>query len=184
MTMTSDVQLEAIHIRLDPGGGRLPLRPMLQSVRADISPSAFEKLCRIAVKMADARVPLDLDLLGSELTDGGAIVRARAKKGLLRADIQARIGIASVGPRAIRLTLEQLDAPVWVPTNFVIEHAFEVAAAKPGITRVPGETTAVDVDPETLLNHLDLPSNIQRPGTWTVYPTFQSIGLHYQADGL
>ncbi len=182
--MTSDVQLDAIQIRLDPGNGRFPLTPILQSIRAVLSPTAVEKLCRIAVKLADARAPLDLELLGSELTDGGAIVRARAKKGLLRADIQARIGIASVGPRAVRVTLQQLDAPVWVPANYVLEHAFAIAAARPGITRVDGETNALDIDPEAMLDQFELPALIQRPGAWSVQPTTRSIALHYQSEGV
>jgi hypothetical protein len=181
MGTTLDVHLDEIQIQLEPGSGRLPLKPIVHALRLDLSPSGFEKICRLAIAKADQRVPLDVELLGTELVDGGAIVRARAKKGLLRADVQARIHVTSIDPQSIRVTLQQLDAPVWVPTGFLIEHAFEVAAAKPGIRRVPGELTAVDIQPEAILDHLAIPAYVKRPGVWSVYPTFTSIGLRYQA---
>jgi hypothetical protein len=166
-------------MQLDPGQGKMPFEPLVESIALDLSPEAFLKIVQQGLRMVGPRVPVDIELTSARLIDGGAEIVAKAKKSILKADLRAKLAFQSADGDAIRVRIAELDAPKWVPVDLVLGQAMTMAASKPGLSRVAGDDRAVDVDPAVVLASRGIPAKLAQPGAWTVNPTAASLSVAY-----
>jgi len=177
--MLPDVALSNLHVQLAPGSGALPFTPSIDRFSAGLSAAAFAKIVETGIGMVQSRLPVDVQFVGSRLTDLGAEVTARVKRSVLKAEIRATLELSTPGPDRIRVRFGEIAGPAWVPAGMVIEKAIEKAAARPGVTRAADDPRAVDVDPLVILKTLNLPVALAQPGAWTVTPTPEAINVSF-----
>lgn len=166
--MQPDIQINDLQLRLDPATGRIPFSPLVTSMHVDISQGAFEKAVRAAVVMAGDRVPVDLTLASANLVNGGAEIVARVKRSILKADVKAHLEFTAISDDTIRVRVAKIDAPAWVPTQFVIEQGMGVVAAKAGFARAADDPSALDVKPADVLARRGIPVKLAAPGSWSI----------------
>lgn len=177
--MQSDVQISDVRLRLDPRDGRVPFEPLVERLSLDLSSAAFETILRTGLVLMADRLPVEVALDSARLVDGGAEIVVKVKRSILKADLRVRLAFSVQDPSTIRVRIAELDAPAWVPTQFVLEQALNVAAAKPGFSRVPGDERAVDVNPATVIASRGIPLKLATPGAWSVDPTAQTLSVSY-----
>ena len=182
--MLSDITLSDLHVELAPGTDGLPFTPSLGQFSAGLSAEAFSKIVEAGIEMVKSRLPVDVQFVGSRLTNGGAEVTARVKRSVLKAEIRALLELSSPSANLIRIRFGDIAGPAWVPVGMVIEKAIERATARPGVTRAVDDPRAVDVDPVIILKALNLPLTLAQPGTWSVAPTPEAINVGYSSQGL
>lgn len=179
--MQSDLQITDVRLRLDPRQGRVPFEPLVEQLSLDLSSDAFAKIVQAGLVLMADRLPVEVALGSARLVDGGAEIVAKVKRSILKADLRVRLEFLVHDPSTIRVRIAELDAPAWVPTQFVIENAMNVAAARPGFARVPGDERAVDVNPATVIAGRGIPLKLATPGAWSVKPTAQTLSVGYAA---
>lgn len=178
--MQPDVHISNVRMRLDPRHGRVPFEPLVESLFIELSASAFVKIVEQGVIKAAGRAPVDIELASARLVDGGAEIVTRVKRSILKAELKVSLTFLAHDPRTIRIRIANIDAPAWVPTQFVIDQGMNMAANRPGFSRVSGDDRAVDVNPAEILLSRGIPMKLAEPGMWTVTPTAESIGVGYQ----
>jgi hypothetical protein len=179
--MRTDLEITDVSLRLEPAAGRLPFIPLVESATVRISPSAFEKMVRTALTMVADRVPVELSLSSAGLLDGGAEIVARVKRSILKADVTVRLAFVAVAHDTIRVKVAGIDAPAWVPTQFVIEQGLAVVSNRPGFSRAEGESSAIDVKPAEVLARRGLPVKLAEPGRWSVDPRASQLVVSFAA---
>ena len=60
----TDLAIENLQVRLDPGDGRAPLVPAVTALGLSLSSEAFAKLVRAALGAAAGRLPVEVELTG------------------------------------------------------------------------------------------------------------------------
>lgn len=178
--MQPDVQITNICLCLDPGQGRVPFEPLVESLSVELSSDAFAKIMRQGVRMAAGRAPVDVEIGSARLVTGGAEIVAKVKRSILKADLRARLAFESADGKAIRVRIAELDAPAWVPTAMVLEQAMAMAANRPGFSRVPGDGRAIDVDPAAVLASRGIPAKLAQPGVWSVQAAADTLAVDYR----
>src|SRR4051812_4284591 len=101
--MLPDISLTDLHVALAPGSGALPFTPTIAQFDAALSADAFHKVVEAGIAMVQSRLPMDVQLIETRLTDKGAEVTARAKRSVLKADIRAEIELSAPNQQAIRV---------------------------------------------------------------------------------
>jgi len=177
--MHSDIEITDVQVRLEPGQGRVAYQPLVERLAVSITSGAFSKLAQTALGVMGPRLPVDVELSSAELTEGGAEVVAKVKKSILKADLRVRLAFSIQDPATIRVRIAELDGPAWIPTQFVLENALNVAAARPGFTRVPEDDRAVDVNPAAVIASRGIPLRLASPGAWRIDPTASEITIGY-----
>jgi hypothetical protein len=180
--MQSDLQINDVRLRLDPRQGRVPFEPLVESLSLDLSSAAFAKIVQAGLALAGDRLPVEVTMGSARLIDGGAEIVVKVKRSILKADLCARLAFSVQDPSTVRVRIADLDAPAWVPIPFVIENAMNVAAAKPGFSRVPGDERAVDVNPATVIASRGIPLKLATPGAWSINPTAETLSIAYGAS--
>jgi hypothetical protein len=179
--MQSDIQISDVRLRLDPREGRIPFQPLVEGLQLELSPDAFSKIVQIVLGLVASRLPVEVELGSARLIDGGAEIVAKVKRSILKAELRVRLALLVQNPETIRVRIDELDAPAWVPTQLVLDNAMRVAAAQPGFTRVPDDDRAVDVNPAAVIASRGIPMKLATPGFWSISATAQSLGIGYVA---
>jgi hypothetical protein len=180
--MYSDVIINNVRLRLDPGHGNMPFEPLVETLSIEISADAFRKIVVEGIRKVGDRVPVEIELGSVRLLDGGAEIVMKVKRSILRAELRIRLAFSAIDPETIRVQVAELDAPAWVPTQFVIEHGMTYASSREGFTRVAGVDSAVDINPATILASRGIPVNLAKPGAWSMETTPQSILVGFGPD--
>jgi hypothetical protein len=179
--MQSDLTVSDLQVRLLPGKGSIPIEPLVERLSLELSTAAFQKIVEQGARLAAGKLPVEIELNSARLVDGGAEIVARAKRSILKADLSAKLTFAVVDGKAIRVRVAELDAPGWVPTQMVLAHGMNVAAARPGFTKVEGDDRAIDVDPRVILTSAGLPLAIAEDGLWSLNPTASALGVSFSS---
>lgn len=179
--MHSEVQISDVHLRLDPRQGNLPFEPLVESMRIAISPAGFEKIVRAGMARIAGKVPAEIELGSARLTDGGAEIIAKAKRSILKAEITVRLSFSAPNPDAIRVRIENLDAPAWMPTSFILDMGMGMLAGKTGLSRVPDDDRAFEVDPALILASRGIPAKLAQPGRWSVDPRASALEVAFES---
>ena len=178
---TTDIEITDIRLRLEPGNGRVAFQPLVERLRVGITSDAFGKIVQTGMELMAGRLPMEVELTSAQLVDGGAELVARVKKSFLKADLRVRLAFSVVDPTTVRVRIAELDGPAWIPTQFVIENAMSVAAAKPGFTRVPDDDRAIDVDPAAVIASRGIPLTLATPGAWSIDAADAALTVAYAA---
>lgn len=179
--MQSDVHISDVRLRLDPREGRVPFEPLVERLALNLSSTAFETIVQAGLILVGGRLPVEVSLGSARLVDHGAEIVVNVKRSILKADLRVRLAFSVGSPSTVRVQIVELDAPAWVPTQFAIENAMNVLAAKPGFSRVPDDERAIDVDPATVIAGRGIPLKLASPGVWSVDATPATLGVRYGA---
>jgi hypothetical protein len=125
------------------------------------------------------RAPVELELASARLVESGAEVLIRVKRSILKAELRIRLSFTTPDAVTIRIKAVELDAPAWVPAQFVIDHGMTLACSRPGLARVVDDPRAIDIDPAAVLAARGLPLTLAKPGGWTIDPTAESLKIRY-----
>ena len=159
----------------------MPVTPAVEHLNLEVTTAAFTKIVEQAVRSMGGRLPVEVELGTVRLVDGGAEIVAKVKRSILKAELRARIGISISDPSTIRIRIDELDAPAWVPVQFVLDHGVNYATSRPGFSRVSGDAKAIDVKPAEVVTAANVPVSFAQPGAWSVKPTAASLTAHFEA---
>lgn len=180
--MQTDVLITDVRLRLDAGRGNIPFEPLVESLAVELSAEAFRKIVEEGIRKVGDRVPVEIELGSVRLLDGGAEIIMKVKRSILRAELRAKLAISAYDPETIRIQVAELDAPAWVPTQFVLEHGMTYAASRQGFTRADGVENSVDIDPAVVLASRGIPVKLATPGAWSIVTTPESIVTRFGPD--
>lgn len=179
--MQSEIQISDVRLRLEPGQGQSPFTPLVESLFIEITSAAFKKIVEQSVMLFADRLPVEIELGSVRLVDGGAEIVTKVKRSILKAELRARLGFATQDAETIRIRVVELEAPAWVPTQFVLDHGMNYASTRPGFSRVAGDDRAIDIKPAIVLSGTGIPLELAGPGTWTIDPSANSLGVGYSS---
>lgn len=177
--MDSELHLSEMGIRLDEGDAQHPATPVLERFKIAIAPAAFAKIVQQAVWFAAERAPVQVDLASARLVDGGAEIVIHVKRSILKAQLRIRLGFTIPDTATIRVRAVEVDAPAWVPAQFVIDHGLTLAVARPGFSRVADDPRAIDLNPAVMLSARGLPLALGQPGAWEIDSAAGSLKIGY-----
>jgi hypothetical protein len=172
-----DLWISDLAVTLEPGSGQVPLEPVVHGLNLRLAPSALAKLVEQAVKAAAARAPVEVSRTDFRLVEGGAEISARAGKGFMGAELTARLAISAAGPE-VRVALQGLDAPRWLPLASFVEKGLERANRYPGVRADPDGAQAILVNPAAILLNRGVPARLA-PGSWQVAVSSAALDLAY-----
>ncbi len=180
--MQSDIQISDVRLRLDPGQGKMPFEPLIESLSIEITSNAFKKIAEQAVLQFADRLPVEITLSSVRLIAGGAEIVARVKRSILKAELRAVLGFSVQKEETVRVRVSELDAPAWVPAQFVLDHGMTFASARPGFSRVPGDDRAIDLKPAVVLAGAGAPVKLGEPGAWTIDSNADLLRVGYSSS--
>jgi len=174
MAQQPEIRITDLTLDLAPSEDpSLPLQPVVTGARLRLDEAALVKLAQVAIVQAKGRAPVDVELDSARFTDGGAEINAVVSRGrFMRADVRAVVGVSAQNAERITVEVQDVKALGMLPLDAfvtpVLEKAFAMASAKPGIARASGNARALLVDPAAVLAGMGVPMRFAAPGVWSI----------------
>jgi hypothetical protein len=171
------MQFTDFDISLEPGNAQHPIRPVVQGLRARISPKGLQALMQSLVDEADRRAPVGMQLKGVRVGPGGIELFLRVAKSIFSSDLSTRLSLSAPGGNELRVELTDTDMPAWVPLDMLLDEA--VKRGGDGVRRDPGNRHALLLDPAALLARAGVPGRFA-PGLWNVTTSADGLDLTFR----
>jgi hypothetical protein len=170
---TAEITVRNLCIDLERGTEKVPLAPIVRGLEAEITDAALSKAIRAILSIAAERLPVEMTFESAVFMPTGADVTVTAGPNrYLRAKAKADIGIAAETSDQIVVSIRDIRAmgrlPIESFTAPLIDKALAKASRFAGVTRVPGETNALAIEPNVLLAAYGVPARFDPAGQWTV----------------
>lgn len=185
--MAQNAEIVVTDVRLGLVAGErtsFPLEPVVYGARVRLGDDALEKVVRaVLTKMRD-RVPADIHVQAARFIEGGCEITAVVSRGrFMKADLRAVIGVAAQDAERVTIEVRDVKALGMLPLDAfvapVLERAFAMASARPGITRVATNARALEIDPAQVLQALGMPVRLAAGGRWTMKSAIGELDMAF-----
>ena len=155
------------------------MEPVVQGLRAQITAAGLQALAEGLVDALGRRVPVGFAVKDMRVGTGGVDIVLRVERGIVRGDLATRLVLTAPGGDLLRVELADVDVPVWVPLDVLLDEAVKRAGG--AVRRDPANRRALLLDPAALLAQFGVPGRFG-PGRWDVVTSDAGIDLSFGGD--
>ena len=155
--MRGDIAIVDADIGFGNGSGGDAFHPVILGCTVRISNDGFERIVRRAFALPIDLTHISLSLVSCGLTDGGAEVVARVRRGILDQLVTSRMTLAPAGDGRLRVTITYLRVGI-LAASWTLDYVLGAVNRLPGLRQ--SGPRSIDVDLVDLVHSRAVPVTV------------------------
>lgn len=173
--MPGDLEVNGLRLSLEPSGAGKGIRPVIHGGDVTMPNDGFVKIVTHFLG-GDIVVPrVKLRFVSCALTDGGADLALRVKRGLLDQKVRLRLGLEPAGNGDLRVNIERVDVGR-LPAGWLLDFVLGAVERVDGLRK--SGARSIDINLPVLLASHDVPVDIST-GVSAVEATASALTIRF-----